>query len=100
MIATSYTGSFNLPNVRNITGQIGYGWEGTPAVPAPTSISLPDLEYMGSDMYLLGISTLANVSAPKLRTAGWALRMDYVQNVDLRSLETVRYAEIFGDVSR
>ncbi|RAH65432.1 uncharacterized protein BO66DRAFT_395508 [Aspergillus aculeatinus CBS 121060] len=99
VIATSYTGSFNLPNVRNITGQIGYGWEGTPAVPAPSSISLPDLEYMGSDMYLLGISTLTNVSAPKLRTAGWALRMDYVQNVDLRSLETVRYAEIFGDVS-
>ncbi|RAH82185.1 hypothetical protein BO86DRAFT_84039 [Aspergillus japonicus CBS 114.51] len=99
VIATSYTGSFYLPNVRNITGQIRYGSEGDPAVPAPTSISLPDLEYMGSDMYLLGISALANVSAPMLKTAGWALRMDYVQDVDLRSLETVRYVEIFGDIS-
>ncbi|PYH75740.1 hypothetical protein BO82DRAFT_359799 [Aspergillus uvarum CBS 121591] len=99
VIATGYTGSFYLPNVRNITGQIRYGWEGDPAVPAPTSISLPDLEYMGSDMYLLGISTLANVSAPMLKTAGWALRMDYVQDVDLRSLETVRYVEISGDIS-
>ncbi|RAL14531.1 uncharacterized protein BO97DRAFT_272057 [Aspergillus homomorphus CBS 101889] len=99
VIATNFTGSFYLPNVRNITGLIRDEWEIYSAGPTPTSISLPDLEFMGSDMDLQRMSSLTSVSAPNLKRAGWAISMDYVQDVDLRSLETVRYLTVAGKLS-
>jgi hypothetical protein len=99
-VGTNYTGSFSLPNVRNISN---IWWEESRPlasyIPAPTSMDLPDLEVLGYGLYLDGLPTLANFSAPKLKTV-YALDMDYVQTVDLRSVEEPRFAGIKGNITR
>ncbi|KAL4922056.1 hypothetical protein BDW62DRAFT_172899 [Aspergillus aurantiobrunneus] len=101
MIAPNYTGSFFLPNVRNLTN--GLGWFrviGDPETEAtPVSVELPDLEYAGSDLSLNGLPTLRNVSMPRLKTVSRHLNADYVYEADFRALETAEYVAITGNMS-
>ncbi|KAL3475404.1 hypothetical protein BJX99DRAFT_229852 [Aspergillus californicus] len=96
----NYTGSFYLPNVRNITRLFRWAMDADlTQMPTPTSVDLPDLEYLGSSMWLNSLPTLRNVSMPRLKTAGWDVNMDYVYEADFRSLETAEYLTITGNMS-
>ncbi|KAL2842932.1 hypothetical protein BJY01DRAFT_199687 [Aspergillus pseudoustus] len=99
----NYTGAFSLPNVRNITGSLE--WRSVlddpnlPEEPSPTEIDVPDLEYVGSSVYMNSLPALRNFSAPKLRTVGWSVSIDYAVDVDLRALESAEYIQYTGNVS-
>ncbi|GAD98404.1 conserved hypothetical protein [Paecilomyces variotii No. 5] len=99
VIGTNYTGSFSLPHVQNLTGE--FRWESNLAntTPAPTSVDLPDLEFVGSSLDLQGLSSLLSFSAPKLKTVGWSVDMDYVRTVNLTSLEQAEYVQIVGNLT-
>lgn len=102
VMAYNYTdSSFYLPKVRNITGSLQ--WEHNldyyDTRPSPATIDLPDLEELGSSMYLNGLPTLRNISMPKLETQGWELHVNYVHEADFRSLETGKYITITGNIS-
>lgn len=100
IIGTNYTGSFSLPNVRNITSQ--FWMEGRPislSTSAPASIDIPDLEFLGDGLFLRDLQILTNFSAPKLRTVR-LVTMDHAQSVDLRSLEGAESLDIIGNITR
>ncbi|KAL1855060.1 hypothetical protein Plec18170_004474 [Paecilomyces lecythidis] len=100
VIGTNYTGSFSLPHVQNITGEIR--WQSniyTNSKPVPTSVDFPDLDALGGSLYLQGLSSLLSFSAPKLNMAGWAVDMDNVRTVNLTSLEEAEYVQIFGNIT-
>ena len=98
----NYTGAFRLPNIRNITRTIK--WlrilRLTEDSPKPTSIDLPDLEFLGGSLYMNGLPTLKSVTAPKLKTVGWNADIDYAEEVDFRSLTESEYFSVMGNVSR
>ncbi|EEP75974.1 predicted protein [Uncinocarpus reesii 1704] len=98
-IGTNYTGSFRLPNVRNITS----AFQQEPSFPhksdpAPTSIDIPDLEYLGGSL-IVDFPTVAKLSAPKLKKVHWELRVQDVATVDFRSLEEARYISVSGNIT-
>ncbi|KAL2812297.1 hypothetical protein BJX63DRAFT_397056 [Aspergillus granulosus] len=103
VLFANYTGGFHLPNVRNITG--GLAWRAwyadpyTPEQPSPTTVDLPDLEYVGESMSMHSLSTLTKLSAPKLRTVGWTVDVEYAAEVDLRALESAENFRYMGNVS-
>ncbi|KAE8420322.1 hypothetical protein BDV36DRAFT_293459 [Aspergillus pseudocaelatus] len=97
----NYTGAFHLPNIRNITGS--FKWFQDPdhigVYPEPTSISLPDLEFLGHSLYFNSLPTLKSFTAPKLKTVGWNADIDCAEEVDLRSLAESEYFSVRGNVS-
>ncbi|KAE8137732.1 hypothetical protein BDV38DRAFT_282666 [Aspergillus pseudotamarii] len=97
----NYTGAFHLPNIRNITGS--FKWFQYPeyigVYPEPTSISLPDLEFLGHSLYFNSLPALKSFTAPKLKTVGWNADIDYAEEVDLRSLAESEYLSVRGNVS-
>jgi hypothetical protein len=100
-MTVNYTGSFYLPNIRNITN--GLWWSLTEfknETPKTTSIDLPDLEFLGGSLEFNDISTLQSFTAPKLETVEWAANIQCTQEVDLRSLVDLEYLTITGNVSR
>lgn len=100
-MSANYTGGFSLSNIRNITEDIRWFQANSSNVPPQiTSMELPDLEYLGGSLNMFGIPTLTSLIAPKLATVGWSLDIDYVQEVDLRSLVDLEYLGITGNVSR
>ncbi|KAL2831512.1 hypothetical protein BDW59DRAFT_140251 [Aspergillus cavernicola] len=101
VITSNFTGPFYLPNVRNITDGLRWRYDTRigPVVPTPTSIDLPDLEFIGDDLAIYSLPTLANVSMPNLKTAVHGFNMYFVRDVNLRSLETVGYLYILGNLS-
>ncbi|EED15843.1 conserved hypothetical protein [Talaromyces stipitatus ATCC 10500] len=100
IMSANYTGGFNLSNIRNITENIQWFQANRSDVrPQTTSIYLPDLKYLGGTLDMPGIPTLTSLIAPKLATVGWSLSIDYVQEVDLRSLVDLEYLSITGNVS-
>lgn len=101
-ILNSYNGPFYLPNIRNITGPIGWRnmYRTSRPPPTPTSIDIPDLEYCDS-VYLDGLPSLRNVSMPKLQTVHWTLDVDDAPEIDFRAVEEAEYASFTGgDLSR
>lgn len=96
VIANNFTGPFYLPNIQNITGEIRQNIS-LSDIASPTSIDLPDLVYGGENIYLY-MPTLASVSMPKLKTAQY-IQMDYVQRVNLTSLESALFVSIAGNLS-
>ncbi|KAL5041446.1 hypothetical protein BDW71DRAFT_167529 [Aspergillus fruticulosus] len=110
LISYNYTGSFYLPSIRNITGDVqwyadslySYEYEGfsNRYVTSPVnSISLPDLEHIDGDLKLQHLYDLRNISAPKLSSVGHSVYVDYAYNVDLRSLQDAEYVSIYGNLS-
>jgi hypothetical protein len=101
VMAYNYTGSFYLPKVRNITSLFRwvFGKNDINKEPTPTSVNPPDLEYLGSSLWLNGLRTVRNVSMPKLKTVGWDMDIDYVHEEDFRSLETAEYVNIMRNIS-
>jgi hypothetical protein len=110
-ISNNYTGSFYLPNIRNISGDIQ--WYADPSnmyeyrhstgrfdTSPVNSISLPDLEHIDGSLDLQYLYDLRNISAPKLSMVGHSVNVDCAYNVDLRSLQHAKYAYIFGNISR
>ncbi|RMJ23437.1 hypothetical protein PHISP_05690 [Aspergillus sp. HF37] len=98
VLGNNYTGSFSLPNVQNITHRIQADYR--PYFPAPTSMDLSDLEFLGDSLSLSYLSTLANLSAPKLKTVGSDIWLGYVQTVNLRSLEEADQIYMCGNITR
>lgn len=102
-IHESYTGRFYLPNVRHIVGDLGLytGGRLNKGQPQPkvTSFELPDLETVGGNVYLLGMSSMTNISMPNLRWAGFQVGADAADEVDLRSLESASLVDIGGSLS-
>ncbi|OAX78846.1 hypothetical protein ACJ72_06843 [Emergomyces africanus] len=98
-IARNYTGSFYLPHVRNISGNIEWGHYLDSEKPKPSSLNLPDLEYLGSSIPLNGLPTLTILSMPKLKTLGGDINIDYAHEVDFRSLETADSVDFKGNIS-
>lgn len=98
----NYTGAFHLPNIRNITK--GFKWFTILAVsmddPKPTSINLPDLEFLGGSIWFNSLPTLKSFTAPKLKTVGSKAFIDVTQELDLRSLVESEYLSVRGDASR
>lgn len=100
IISHNYTGSFYLPNVRNLTGVLRwdiYTFDTEPTLP---SVDLPDLEYVGDDLMLSTIPTLRNVSMPKLKTVRSDISVDYIYDADFRSLKKVKSIVLNGNMSR
>ncbi|KAE8311858.1 hypothetical protein BDV41DRAFT_565420 [Aspergillus transmontanensis] len=97
----NYTGAFHLPNIRNITK--GFKWFSILSVggdyPRPTSINLPDLEFLGGSIWFNSLPTLKNFTAPKLKTVGSKAFIDVTQELDLRSLVESEYLAVRGDAS-
>ncbi|KAL4763997.1 uncharacterized protein BDW70DRAFT_130160 [Aspergillus foveolatus] len=109
-ISDKYTGSFYLPNIRNISGDIQ--WYADPsnfyeymhstgryATSPVNSISFPDLEHIDGSLDLQYLYELRNISAPKLSIVRHSVTVDYAYNVDLRSLQHAEYASIYGNLS-
>lgn len=96
-ILPTYDGPFYLPNIRNITGQIGYrnNYDASRSAPTPTSIDLPDLEDCDS-VYLGSLPSLRNASMPKLKTVHWSLQVDNAPEIDFRAVEEAEYAFFTG----
>ncbi|KAL4769863.1 hypothetical protein BDW60DRAFT_218634 [Aspergillus nidulans var. acristatus] len=110
LISYNYTGSFYLPSIRNITGDVQWHADSTSSyeswgsadryVTSPVdSISLPDLEHIDGDLKLQHLYDLRNISAPKLSSVGRSVYVDYAYNVDLRSLQGAEYVSIYGNLS-
>ncbi|EIT81586.1 hypothetical protein AO1008_00578 [Aspergillus oryzae 100-8] len=97
----NYTGAFHLPNIRNITK--GFKWFTILAVsmddPKPTSINLPDLEFLGGSIWFNSLPTLKSFTAPKLKTVGSKALIDVTQELDLRSLVESEYLSVRGDAT-
>ncbi|KAL4744264.1 hypothetical protein BDW72DRAFT_209140 [Aspergillus terricola var. indicus] len=109
-ISNNYTGSFYLPNIRNISGDIQwyadssnfYEYEhsiGRYDTSPVNSVSFPDLEHIDGSLDLQYLYDLRNISAPKLSMVGHSVNVDYAYNVDLRSLQHAKYAYICGNLS-
>lgn len=110
-ILSNYTGSFYLPNIRNISGDVhwyadtSYLYESVDSTARPvtssgSSVSFPDLEHINGSLDLQAGYNLRNISAPKLSLVGRLVQVDYAHDVDLRSLQHAEYASIFGNLSR
>ncbi|RJE26178.1 hypothetical protein PHISCL_01528 [Aspergillus sclerotialis] len=99
IITHNYTGSFYLPNIRNITGVLRWDIYSFDTAPTLPSVELPDLEHMGDDLMLSGIPTLRNVSMPKLKTVRSDISIDYIHGADFRSLEKAKSIELKGNMS-
>ncbi|KAL3432214.1 hypothetical protein BDV09DRAFT_206107 [Aspergillus tetrazonus] len=95
-ILSNYTGSFYLPNIRNISGDVHWYADTSYLY---DSISLPDLEHINGSLNIQAGYNLRNISAPKLSLVGRLVQVDYAHNVDLRSLQHAEYASIFGNLS-
>ncbi|KAB8220096.1 hypothetical protein BDV33DRAFT_191480 [Aspergillus novoparasiticus] len=97
----NYTGAFHLPNIRNITK--GFRWfqiiDLSSDYPKPTSINLPDLEFLGGSIWFNSLPTLKNFTVPKLKTVGSKAFIDVTQELDLRSLVESEYLTVGGDAS-
>lgn len=102
-IHEGYTGRFYLPNVRHIEGDLGFYTGGRPdddqPSPKVTSFELPDLETVKGNVYLLGMSSMTNISMPNLRRVGFQVGADAAEEVDLRSLESASLVDIGGSLS-
>ncbi|KAL3458765.1 hypothetical protein BJX64DRAFT_212770 [Aspergillus heterothallicus] len=99
-MSTNYTGSLYLPNVKNITG--AFTWQtllGYDDTPSPTSVDMPDLEYIGQDLAMDRLKTLRSFSAPRLKSVHWSVHVGYAVDVDLRALESVEYFYYSGNAS-
>jgi hypothetical protein len=110
-ISSNYTGSFYLPNIQNISGDVhwyadtSYLFESADSATrsvtsSVNSISFPDLEHINGSLDLQYCYDLRNISAPKLSLVGHSVQVDYAHDVDLRSLQHAEYASIFGNLSR
>ncbi|KKZ67230.1 hypothetical protein EMCG_07080 [[Emmonsia] crescens] len=98
IIGANFTGTFSLPNVRNITSQFWAEGRGiSPSISTIASVDLPDLEFLG-DLFLESRRIVTNFSAPKLKTAR-LVTMDHAQSVDLRSLEGAESLDIVGNIT-
>jgi hypothetical protein len=99
----NYTGGFYLPNIRNILGSLQ--WRSllrdtySPDQPSPTTVDVPDLELVQNSLQMGSLPALRNFSAPKLKSVGWEVSVDYAVNVDLRALEEAEYFKYMGNVS-
>ncbi|EEH09860.1 predicted protein [Histoplasma capsulatum G186AR] len=77
----TFTGPFQVPNVKYISGKFNAGYLGPKfnfsdrVDDAVTSISMPDLEEVGDWVLIAYLNELTNVSFPKLRTIGNDLAM-------------------------
>ncbi|KKK21942.1 hypothetical protein P175DRAFT_0529326 [Aspergillus ochraceoroseus IBT 24754] len=98
MIATNYTGPFILPNIKNITSDVFLDWWDFKPTPRPTSIELPDLESLGGNMAFQSLTTLTNLSMPKLTSLQY-LRMAYPTAMDFRSLTEAGGISLAGNFS-
>ncbi|OJD14225.1 hypothetical protein AJ78_05411 [Emergomyces pasteurianus Ep9510] len=96
----NYTGSFSLPNIRNISGNIEWEYDLDYEKPKLSSLNLPDLEYIGSSIQLNGLPTLSILSMPKLKRLEGDMDIDYVQEADFRSLETADSVNFKGNISK
>lgn len=99
----SFTGRFYLPNVRHIIGNLGLysSYEPNDGQPRPklTSFELPDLETVNRSISLINMSSLKNVSMPKLHSVGGQVGVDAFEELNLRSLEAVSTMNIGGSLS-
>ncbi|KAL2859260.1 hypothetical protein BJX68DRAFT_261704 [Aspergillus pseudodeflectus] len=99
----NYRGAFHLPNVRNMLGSLQ--WRSlladpySPDEPSPTTIDVPDLELVRNSVYMGSLPALGSFSAPRLRSVGWSVQLDYAVDVDLRALEEAEYFSYTGNVS-
>ncbi|KAL4815510.1 hypothetical protein BDW67DRAFT_191538 [Aspergillus spinulosporus] len=110
LVSNNYTGSFYLPNIRNISGDVYWHADSAslyesadsaarPVTSSGNSISFPDLEHIDGSLNLHYDYNLRNISAPKLSLVGQSVQVDYAHDVDLRSLQHAGYASIFGNLS-
>lgn len=111
-IEYNYTGSFYLPNIQSITGDLSFypGPRGASGEQLPTiedaishneSISLPDLETIGGHLQLGFPHYFRNISAPKLSAVeGYYVSIHYAHDVDLRALRSAKKVHINGNLSR
>jgi hypothetical protein len=99
----NYTGGFYLPNIRNILGSLQ--WRSllrdtySPDQPSPTTVDVPDLELVQNSLQMGSLPALRNFSAPKLKSVGWEVSVDYAVNVDLRALKEAEYFKYMGNAS-
>ncbi|KAL4765034.1 uncharacterized protein BDW70DRAFT_147337 [Aspergillus foveolatus] len=109
-ISSDYTGSFYLPNIRNISGDIYWSADAAyvyatvdstarPVTSSGNSVSFPDLEHIDGSLNLESYFYTKNISAPKLSLVGRSVQVDYAYDVDLRSLQHAEDASFFGDLS-
>ncbi|KAI9367648.1 hypothetical protein BJX61DRAFT_527409 [Aspergillus egyptiacus] len=103
MIGANYTGSFYLPNLRIITGELSWFTNRqdplNPREPSPTTIDLPDLEHVGNEVAFRTLSSLTKFSAPRLQTVGFSVGLGHAAEVDLRALQEVEYFSYSGNIS-
>ncbi|KAL4968480.1 uncharacterized protein BDV14DRAFT_167133 [Aspergillus stella-maris] len=100
----SYTGSFELRGVENITGAIAPTDYGKPFLERQlqvTEVSLPDMKHIGELDFLLA-AQLHNVSAPNLETAEmiWLSEVADGCVVDFPKLRELDYLTFRGNYSR
>ncbi|KAL4786105.1 hypothetical protein BJX76DRAFT_355517 [Aspergillus varians] len=103
VISPNYTGRFYLPAVQNITEMFRWALnintnDPEKQRPSPTIIDLPDLEYLGESLWLNGLSSVTNVSMPRLKTVEADVKVDYARQVDFGALEDVDYLAVVGGV--
>ncbi|QSS62859.1 hypothetical protein I7I51_02602 [Histoplasma capsulatum] len=89
IMGVNYTGPFNTRRLLK-----------PPYHPAPISVDLPDLEFLGDGPWFGGLSTLTNFSAPNLKRVGHEVRLSSVQSVNLTSLEEAESLQIEGNIGR
>ncbi|OJJ08849.1 hypothetical protein ASPVEDRAFT_57821 [Aspergillus versicolor CBS 583.65] len=96
-IEYNYTGSFYLPNIQSITGDLSLYPD---AISHNESISLPDLETIGGRLQLSFPHYFRTISAPKLSAVeGYYVSIQYARDVDLRALRSAKEVNINGNLS-